>query len=823
MINSKNIYQFAEILLPLNLKGSFTYFIPEIFKNNIKIGNRVLVNFGKNKLYTGVVLSLHNNIPNFETKEIISILGEEIFINEKQFQFINWIADYYCSCLGDVLNATIPDNLIPSSQSKIYFNSDFEEEINLNDNEQIITNFIASKKETTIEEIINNCKIKNSITIIRKLETLNIIYVSQKVIDEYREKKKRIVFFDNRIVETQIKEFENITKKQGKQILILNFLIDYCLQNKVNHCKIDLKDILNSCETSLESIKSLSKKKFLRIEEIQQSRLEDYSKKKILDKELCLSSYQNNAYDEIIKNFSVQKPVLLHGVTSSGKTEIYIKLISENIKKNKTVLYLLPEIALTVQIINRLQQYFGNEIAVFHSKYPIASRAEVYLELLQKKKKIIIGVRSAIFLPFFDLGLIIVDEEHENTYKQSDPAPRYNARDAAVLLATIHKANIILGSATPSIESYQNTITGKYAIVELKERFGNARMPEIIIVDTKDGYNRKLMTSHFHPTLLLQIKIALKNKEQVILFQNRRGFSQYIECKKCGWIPICKNCNVSLTYHKHENKLICHYCGSNYDIMQNCEECNSDSLTYHGIGTEKIEEELQKIFSNAKIKRLDYDNTKTRNAYEKIINDFETKNIDILIGTQMLSKGLDFENVSLVGIINADNLINRPDFRAYEYAFQLLMQVSGRAGRREKQGKVIVQTFNVNNPVIKFLLENDYQGFFKREIEERKLYNYPPFTRFIEIKLKSKNKKNLIQQSFLLADKLRTIFERKLKGPSEPLINKVNSYHLQRIHIRFEKNTNILNAKETIKANCEAILKQKDSKGIRIDLDVDIV
>lgn len=820
MTKSSNIFHFAEILLPINLDGSFTYSVPENFRDNIEIGNRVLVNFGKNKLYTGIVYSLHNNIPNFETKDIINILEDEVFIKKEQFQFIKWISDYYCCSLGDALNATLPDILIPSSKSKIFYNSDFDEAVKLNDNETTICSFIATKKETTIDEIINNCKIKNPINILKKLESLNIISISQKITKEYKERRKKIVFFDKNIIAEQISEFENIAKKRGKQFQILEVLIKNCEDINSDSCCVNLNKILSECETTHESIKSLAKKNFLKIEEVPESRLEDYSEKKDFDKTVILSPHQQIAYEKITSSFSEKKPVLLHGVTSSGKTEIYIKLIKDCLANNKTVLYLLPEIVLTSQIINRLEKYFGNDIAVFHSKYPMTSRAEVYLELLKLNKKIIIGVRSAIFLPFNNLGLIIVDEEHENTYKQTDSSPRYNARDAAVYLAQIHNANVILGSATPSLESYQNTIIGKYSIVELKERYGNVKLPEIIIADTAEGYHRKLMTSHFHPTLLMHIKEALDNKEQIILFQNRRGFSQYIECKKCGWVYSCDNCNVSLTYHKFNNKMHCHYCGEKFDIIHKCKKCNSD-LSFCGMGTEKVEEELIKIFPTARMKRLDYDSAKTRAAYEKIISDFEDHNIDILIGTQMLSKGLDFENVSLVGVINADNLINRPDFRAFERAFQLLMQVSGRAGRREKQGRVIIQTFNKNNPVIQHLLENDYEGFFKKENDNRKLLNYPPFSRFIEIKLRSKDKNFLLGKTIELAKELRKIFIDRLKGPSEPLINKINNYHFLRIHLRLGKNDNIKEAKKIIKENCKAVLK--DSKDLRIDIDVDVM
>lgn len=813
---------FAEIILPLSIDRIFTYSVGYEFINEIKIGCRVLVNFGKNKLYTGIVVNLTNNIPNFQTKEIIFLLDKKPFVNKFQLDFFKWVAKYYCCNLGDMIKAAIPDNLIPSSETKIFINDDFEEKINLSDKELKIIDLLKSEKELNIQKIIKETNIKNPINIITTLEAKNLIIVGQKIVNEFKDKQKNIIFFKLSSIEENILEFQKIEKRNSKQNEILKYLINYSSETNVEECIIDLKLILTTCNTTRETIKTLEEKGFLKILQQTVSRIENFETENFTSKQLQLSEHQNIAYQKILKSFENNKAVLLHGVTSSGKTEIYINLIFNTLSKGKSVLYLLPEIALTTQIIKRIKQYFGNDIAVFHSKYPINTRAEVYKEILEKKRKIVIGVRSAIFLPYEDdLGLIIIDEEHENTFKQKDPDPRYNARDIALVLAQKHNANIILGSATPSIESYYNASTSKYDLVELTQRFGNVQLPKIIIADLKDAYHRKIMNSYFHPTLIEHIKQNLQKKEQIILFQNRRGHSQYIECKDCGWVANCKNCNVTLTYHKYKNKLICHYCGQEYDIFYRCEKCDNNNIIYKGLGTEKIEDELQKIFTDAKIYRLDYDTTTNKNALDKIISRFENQDIDILVGTQMVTKGLDFDNITLVGILNADNMLNFPDFRAFERAFQLMMQVSGRAGRRTKQGNVIIQTFEKTHPIIQNLLTNDYKSFYNNEILIRQKFRYPPFYKFIQIKFKSTNRQNLFDAAVLMANILKNKLGNRVSGPEEPIVNKINLLYILFIYVRFEKTLNGNAIKELI------LNIQKENLNnffdVKLEIDVDVM
>ncbi len=512
---------------------------------------------------------------------------------------------------------------------------------------------------------------------------------------------------------------------------------------------------------------------------------------------------------------------MLHGVTSSGKTEIYIKLIEQTLAKGKEVLYLLPEIALTSQIIERLQTYFGDKIGIFHSKYSVDARSEVYKLVLKQKLQVVLGVRSAVFLPFSNLGLIIIDEEHETSYKQSDPDPRYHARDAAIVLSKFHKADVVLGSATPSVESYYNALNGKYSLVNLSERYGNVKMPEIIVADIKDAYHRKIMMSHFHPLLVEHINTAIADGEQVILFQNRRGYSPNLECKECGWVPYCKSCNVSLTFHKWENKLVCHYCGEKTDLVRHCGSCKSDSLIAKGLGTERIEDEATAIFPNARLVRMDYDTANSRKKFDRIIKDFGNYQYDILIGTQMVTKGLDFEKVGLVGILNADNMLNFPDFRAFERAYQLMAQVSGRAGRRNKQGKVIIQSFSHEHPIIQNVLTNDYLAMYNSQIEERKEYKYPPFWNFIVIKLKHKDRSRLHRGAAILADSLKNDLSGRVKGPEEPLINKISNFYILNIHVRFEKTASPVKIKQAVMNKIKQLKTESEFGGIIAEIDVD--
>ncbi len=810
-------FKFAEILLPLALEKKYTYSIPENLCNSVKVGRRVLVNFGKRKLYTGIVSELHNIEPDFDAKEILDSPDKDVFVNSKQLKLWDWIADYYACMHGEVLNSSVPRNLIPSSESKFYYNFENTYNDTLSVSENKILALLEQAKCADVSEIIDGTEIKNPLKQLQILQEKGIINVDQQIVKPYKPLVKNFVSFRNEFIEKNPNEFEKLNSKDSKQKEILKYLIE--VTNTTSEVDILESRILKATNSGKSSLSSLAKKGFIELIKKEESRISTESNTLYDISEL--SEHQSTAYNSISDYFDNQTPVLLHGVTSSGKTEIYIKLMQETLNKGKQVLYMLPEIALTTQIIERLRKHFGDKIGIFHSRYPLNNRSEVYKALLKHELQIVLGVRSSIFLPFDNLGLIVVDEEHESSYKQHDPDPRYNARDTAIVLSKIHNSNILLGSATPSVESYNNALTGKYKLVELTKRFGDVKMPEIEVVDLKDAYRRKIMNAHFHPILVEHIQNTLEKKEQVILFQNRRGYSPNIECKDCGWVPYCKNCNVSLTYHKYENKLICHYCGEKYHLITTCESCGSTNINSKGLGTERIEDEAKILFPEAKVARLDYDTAKSKKHFESIIKNFENSNIDILIGTQMITKGLDFANLTLVGILNADNMLNFPDFRAFERSYQLLAQVSGRAGRREKQGKVIIQTFSPDHPIIQQVLTNDYIGMFNDQQNERSAFKYPPFWNFIVIKIKHKDKHRVLAAANILADSLRKGLNNRVLGPEEPLINKISNYYILNIHIRFEKELSASKIKNAILARIKAIKGLKDFSSSKFEIDVD--
>ena len=612
--------------------------------------------------------------------------------------------------------------------------------------------------------------------------------------------------------------FEKALSKNGKQKLILEKLVEMCQQKNADSIEIEERELLEICEASKSSLQSMQKNGLLLL--CRKARKNDYDNNSISGK-VILSDAQQKAFTEINLAFAENKPVLLHGVTSSGKTEIYIKLIQDTLSKGRKVLYLLPEIAITTQIISRLETYFGNSVKVYHSKHTASARAAVYNVVLDGKYEIIIGVRSAIFLPYENLGLIVVDEEHENSYKQSDPDPRYNARDMALVLSKIHNANVILGSATPSIESYNNAEQGRYKLVELNQRYGNVQLPVVEIADMKDAYFRKINKGHFHPTLIKAINETIAAGEQVILFQNRRGYSSMVECKDCGWVPHCSNCNVSLTLHKFENKLVCHYCGEKFSVPDTCAQCGSKNLRSKGLGTEKIEEQVQSLFPSARIARLDYDTAQSRKNFERIIGEFSNGEIDILVGTQMITKGLDFPNVSLVGILNADNMLNFPDFRAFERSFQLMGQVSGRAGRRQKQGRVIIQTFCPEHEIIADVLANDYRSMFTRQMQERTTFHYPPACNYIIIHIKHKDWQKAYQAAKILASELKATLMQRVRGPEEPAVNRISSQYIMNVHVRFEKTLSAAKIKAFVMEKVQMLKSVPTLSQVSVEIDVD--
>lgn len=810
---------FVEILLPLALEKTYTYSIPEELIDKIEPGYRVIVVFGKRKLYTGIVVEVHSRIPDYETKAILSVSDDFPIVSKEQMKLINWVSSYYCCTSGEVMNAAIPSKLIPSGETKVFFNNNCELEIIPSKSEQKILDFLLNTNSSDIDAISKATEIKNPIKQLENLESAGIISLNQNITDFYKPIFQNNISFSLDSLQNNAEECNKILSKEGKQKEIIVFLTEKCNEIGARDILVPEKSVVSYLGVSKSSIDSLTKKGIICNVKVEVSRFigETIS----VNNTFQLTANQLDAYNQIIEIFNTKKPVLLHGVTSSGKTEIYIKLIERALSQGRQVMYLLPEIALTTQIIERLKNYFGDQIGIFHSKYSLSARSEVYRNVLQQKLKVVLGVRSAVFLPFSNLGLIIVDEEHETSFKQNDPDPRYNARDLALVLSKIHNANIVLGSATPSVESYHNSKIGKYGLVELNMRYGNVMMPEIIVADIKDAYRRRIMQSHFHPILVEETKRALTNSEQIILFQNRRGYSPNVECKECGWVRHCKNCNVSMTYHKWENKLVCHYCGEKSEVDKKCPVCKSENLKSVGLGTERIEDEAMELFPGVRIARLDLDTAGSRKKFEKILNGFAKHEFDILIGTQMVTKGLDFEKVGLVGILNADNMLNFPDFRAFERAFQLMTQVSGRAGRRDKRGKVIIQTFSPEHPIINFVLSNDYAGMYNSQISEREVFKYPPFWNFIVIRLKNKDKSRLYRGAAILANSLKSELFGRVKGPEEPLINRISNNYILNIHIRFEKTISAAKIKESILYKIKQLKTESEFGSIIAEIDVD--
>ena len=808
--------QYVDIIIPLSLPQLYTYHIPLEYINSCKIGMRVVVQFGRKKLYSAIIHSIHKQKPkHYETKDIISIIDERPIISELHIKFWEWLSNYYMCTLGDVMKAAIPSGLKLESQTEIYLNDNYEqffETSNVSDNyssnEQIIIASLKDNKKQTISKINSLLGIKNSLNIVNNLIEKQIINVNEKLQESYKPKLEKYIELSEEIkTEKDMQLAFNKTDRAPKQTEILIIFSELSklkfniFEKKFQYKKIKKKDLLRKTNASSGILKTLIDKKILCETEKEVKRIKDTRNKKLTKK--ILSEAQVVAHNQVKEHFKDEKPVLLHGVTSSGKTEIYIQLIEEYIKQGKQVLYLLPEIALTTQIIERLKNIFGNEVGVYHSKFNDSERVEIWNRINTdlkdiSKYKIILGVRSSIFLPFENLGLIIIDEEHETTYKQYNPAPRYHARDSAIVLAKLHKAKVLLGTATPAVETYYNVVMEKFKLVELNQRHQNIKLPEIIIADIKQARKKKQMKSLFHPILINNIKNALDNKEQIILFQNRRGFSPYVECKTCSWIPNCEYCDVSLTYHKNINELSCHYCGYRMSVPKLCLACGEGSMETRGFGTQKIEEEIKIFFPKAKVKRMDLDTTRGKTGYEKIIYKFENRVIDILIGTQMVSKGLDFDNVSIVGIMNADNMLNFPDFRAYERSYQLMAQVSGRAGRKNKQGKVIIQTSKPKHRIIQYVLRNAYKKMFENQVLERKSFKYPPYYRLIKVTIKHKKRFIVEEFSDILANKLRKTFGNRVLGPEYPIISRIQTWYIKDILLKIDKKISINQSKKII-------------------------
>jgi len=818
---------FADVIVPLAVPQFYTYRIPFEMNDTVGIGFRVIVQFGKNKLYTAIIRKVHSTPPkHYEAKYIESVLDSKPVTNEKQLKLWDWIADYYCCNPGDVMNAAIPGSLRLASETKIVLNDQFNREYDsLKDKEYSIVAVLEARESMTLKEIGEVLQQKTVQPIVKSLIDKNVVMLEEEIKQKYKPRfETYLELTDNIDSEDKLQQvFQQLgkDKRAAKQSDALMLFLHLNQRYSKFPVKVKKTELLRQFEGSNSAIETLVKKNILLEVQVRADRLQKWDRP--IEKINELSEDQQTACNEIKNQFSEKEVVLLHGVTSSGKTEVYIKLIEEIIETGKQVLYLLPEIALTSQIINRLRKFFGDAVGIYHSRFNDQERAEIWAKTLKGEYKILLGARSALFLPFTELGLIIVDEEHENSFKQYDPAPRYNARDSAIVLASIHKAKTLLGSATPSIETYYSAKNGKFGFAELKKRFGGVMLPEIQCVDIKEATKKKTMKSLFSETLVEHIRTALENKEQVILFQNRRGYSPFWMCEMCGWSPKCKHCDVSLTYHKATHQLQCHYCATVYNPPRVCSACGSHKLKMMGFGTEKIEEELEILIPGIRIKRMDLDSTRSKNAYFDIINDFEDRKTDVLVGTQMVTKGLDFDNVALVGILNADQLLNYPDFRAFERSFQLLAQVAGRAGRKNKRGKVLIQTYKPDHWVIRQVMQNNYEELYKEEILERRNFAYPPFVRLIDLTLKHKEELKVIDAAKFLAEKLKGELDKRILGPEKPSVGRVNNLYLRKILVKLERNTAYKSRKEFLKEKVMELKQHPDFKSVWVEVDVDPV
>ena len=813
--------KYVDVILPLPLPKCFTYALSES-EEEISVGCRVVVPFGRKKFYTAIVRNVYYCKPTeYEVKEVTSILDSSPILLPLQFKFWEWLADYYLCTQGEVYKAALPSGLKLESETIVEYNPDFESEIPLSEREQQILDLLSNEPEQCITKLEKESGLKNILNVIKSLLDKEAVFVKEELRRTYKPKTEARVRLVGSSDERRLHILFDLLSRAPKQLALLMKYVELSgiLGNGIAK-EVTKKEILQRASVSPSILNGLVEKQIFEVYHHEIGRLEkEIDTVQPLN---ALNEFQQRAYDEVLFSFQEKNVCLLHGVTSSGKTEIYIHLIQDAIRQGKQVLYLLPEIALTTQITERLQRVFGSRLGIYHSKFPDAERVEIWQKQLREEGyDIILGVRSSIFLPFRNLGLVIVDEEHENTYKQQDPAPRYHARSAAIVLAAMYGAKTLLGTATPSIETWHNATTDKYGLVELKERYKEIQLPEIISVDIKELHRKKRMVGQFSPLLVKDIREALERKEQVILFQNRRGFAPMVECRTCGWVPKCKNCDVSLTYHKGMNQLTCHYCGYTYQLPRSCPACEGVEIVNRGFGTEKIEDDIKILFPEASVARMDLDTTRTRTAYEKIISDFEQGKTDILIGTQMVSKGLDFDHVSIVGILNADTMLNYPDFRSYERAFQLMAQVSGRAGRKNKRGRVVLQTKSIDHPVIRQVITNDYQEMVNGQLAERQMFRYPPYYRLVYVYLKNRNEALLEQMARVMGDKLRTVFGTRVLGPDNPPVARIQTLFIKKIVIKIEQNSSMSRARELLLRIQKEMVEDERFKSLIVYYDVD--
>lgn len=817
---------FVDVIIPIPVSNAFTYRVPFELNDTLINGARVVVPFGRSKLYTGLIVKIHEDPPEgYQAKYIESVLDEAPIITGTQYKLWSWMSAYYMAPIGDVMNAALPANFKLASETKIVLHPEAEHNVALlDDREFTIYEALELQGELDLKEISTILGIKTIQPVIKKMIEKRVLITKEDLKNKFTPKSQIFVELTKSYQEeaslNALIDTLNAEKRKEKQVEALLIYMRLGFKNgvfqPVQRARLEKEG------ASISSLNSLDKAGVFRVERQIISRLQAQDEAEQSLKPL--SEDQATAFDEIESHFLEKDIVLLHGVTGSGKTEVYVALIQKQLNLGKQVLFLLPEIALTTQLIDRLSNYFGDLVGVYHSKFNQNERVEIWNEVLQDnptKFRIIIGARSAVFLPFRNLGLIIIDEEHESSFKQYDPSPRYNARDTALVLAKLVGAKVLMGSATPAMETYFLAKDGKYGLVELNKRFGNLQLPEVLLADLKKERKAKTMKSEFSNFLMEEMLTALRNKEQIILFQNRRGYNPVWACEVCGWTPMCKSCDVSLTYHKHVNVLKCHYCSYYIPPVGKCPSCGSHRLKMIGFGTEKIEDELSILLPGVNIQRLDLDTTRQKNSYERILQDFDDRKIDILVGTQMVTKGLDFDNVSLVGVLDADAMLRRPDFRAFERAYQLMSQVAGRAGRKHKRGKVIIQTVDPEHHILQKVVAHDFIGLYEHELIERKNYNYPPFYKLIILTLKHKKYQELDVMSDDLARALRQTFGNRILGPEYPLVKKINNYYLKNIRVKIERSASQAKVKERIAQAIEEFYRVPGNKSCRIITDVD--
>lgn len=817
--------KYAEIILPKPLFGTFTYSIPDYLANSVQIGFRALVPFGAKRFYTGIVSMLHNHKPEYEVKDIVSILDNYPILRNPQMKFWEWISEYYLCSVGEVYKAAVPAGMKVESETVMTANPDFIDIDNsMKEREKIIYGILSTHGKMSTSEIEKAVGSKNIVPTIASMIDKEAIFVDEHIVDKYTPKTE--FFIELNAVqkdEAALKLFFEYTKRAPKQEAALLAYLDLShWLGREKRREVSRDNLEEKAGVSKIILKAMADKGIFRIYKKEINRFSLQNADDLCSPPNPLSDEQQKAYYEIVDSFKNKDITLLHGVTSSGKTEVYIHLIDTVLKDRKQVLYLVPEIALTAQLTQRLQKVFGSKLLIYHSKFSDNERVDIWKKLLQSSEPcVVIGVRSSIFLPFGKLGLVIVDEEHETSYKQQDPAPRYNARDAALVLASMHGAKTLLGSATPAINTYYSAKSGRYGLVELTKRYEGIEMPKVEVIDTTKARKQHAMKGLFSTQLITECNKAIERGEQVILFQNRRGFAPVVRCKECAWTPKCRNCDVTLTYHKRFNRLICHYCGYMEPMPDICPACGQPTLEIVGYGTERIEDDLTQTFPNAKIARMDLDTTRNRNSYDQIIDSFSSHKTQILIGTQMVTKGLDFEGVSIVGILNADNMINFPDFRSHERAFNMMEQVAGRAGRKHRQGTVYIQTTEPSHPIIKHVIAHDYHSYYTEELEQRQIFKYPPFTRIINIYIKHRDDNTLTEMSVRFSNMLREVFGKRVLGPEEPSVKRIQQLYIRQITLKMETAASMRKVKQILRNIYENSLSDYRMKQAIVYYDVD--